>query len=270
LGVSTCSKVGLLPGVDQLAETLLVLADPGVSVYKTTIRTAAQSSKKISPPTFGADLPGALSPSPLNEWLRAGIAGQPQVIRKEQVMKPRLRLPLSLLLGLSSMFGFVLSTNALAQQKYKIEEKAEWSTSKYVQQLAIDVGDMPGHKVRVYEIHWIYNDQSQLAISGVKVKENWSRGYSDYTNGKGRSWGYTVWELADGNKIYMDFSGTTMAEPTVTGSIKGSYHGVSRITGGTGKFSRIRGMTTEADDFDNDPKTGYNKAESQGEYWFED
>jgi len=260
----------LPPGdVDQLAETLLVLAEAAALVYKPIIRTAAYPSKKTSPPTFRADLPGALSPSPLDK-LRAGIAGQLQAIKEEQDMKPRLRLPVALLLGLSTIFGFVLSTSALAQQKYKIEEKAEWSTSKYVQQLAIDVGDVPGHKVRVYEIHWVYNDQSQLAISGVKVKENWSRGYSDYTNGKGRSWGYTVWELVDGNKIYMDFSGTTMAEPTATGSIKGSYHGVSRITGGTGKFTRIRGMTTEADDFDNDPKTGYNKAESQGEYWFED
>ena len=172
-------------------------------------------------------------------------------------------------LGLCAICAFV-SNSALAQQKYKFEEKPEWSTSRYVQQHAIDVGDVPGHKVRILELQWTYNEQSQLAVSGVKVKESWSRGYTDYTNGKGRSWGYGSWILADGNKIYVEYSGTTMAEPTSTGSIKGSYHGVSRFTGGTGKFSRIRGTMTEADDFDSDPKTGYNKVETQGEYWFEE
>jgi hypothetical protein len=61
-----------------------------------------------------------------------------------------------------------------------------------------------------------------------------------------------------------------MAEPTATGSVRGSYHGVSRMTGGTGKFSRIRGTIADANDFDNDPKAGYNRAESKGEYWFEE
>ena len=159
---------------------------------------------------------------------------------------------------------------AWAQQRYPIEDKPDWSTGKYVQQHAIDVGDVPGHKVRILELRYTYNDQSELAVSGVKVKEIWVRGYSDYTNGKGRSWGYGVWLLADGNKLLLEHSGTTLADPTATGSIRGSYHGVSRLTGGTGKFSRIRGTMSETNDFDNDPKTGYNKAESQGEYWFEE
>jgi hypothetical protein len=163
-----------------------------------------------------------------------------------------------------------VSSHALAQQKYTFEERPEWSTSRYVQQYAIEVGDVPGHKVRILELQWIYNDQSQLAVSGVKVKESWARAYSDYTNGKGRSWGYGIWILADGSKIYSESSGTTIAEPTSTGSIKGSYHGVSRFVGGTGKFSRIRGTMTEVNDFDNDPKTGYNRVETRGEYWFDE
>jgi hypothetical protein len=158
----------------------------------------------------------------------------------------------------------------LAQQKYTFEERPEWSTSRYVQQYAIDVGDVPEHKIRIFELQWSYNEQSQLAISGVKVKEYWTRAYSDYTNRKGRSWGYGIWILADGSKIYLESTGTTIAEPTSTGFIKGLYHGVSRFVGGTGKFSRIRGTMTEANDFDNDPKTGYNRVETRGEYWFEE
>jgi hypothetical protein len=83
--------------------------------------------------------------------------------------------------------ALILADVSWAQQRYLIEEKPEWSTSKYIQQHAIEVGDVPGHKVRILELQYLYNEQSQLAISGVKVREVWSRGYSDYTNGKGRS-----------------------------------------------------------------------------------
>jgi Tfp pilus assembly protein PilO len=76
--------------------------------------------------------------------------------------------------------------------------------------------------------------------------------------------------LADGSKLNAEYSGTTMAEPTASGSVRGSYHGIARFTGGTGKLSRIRGTIAEVNDFDNDPKTGYNRSESKGEYWFED
>jgi hypothetical protein len=168
------------------------------------------------------------------------------------------------------LVSVLVPDHGLAQQKYTFEERPEWSTSRYVQQYAIDVGDVPGHKIRILELQWIYNEQSQLAVSGVKVKESWARAYTDYTNGKGRSWGYGIWILADGSKIYLESTGTTIAEPTSTGSVKGSYHGVARFVGGTGKFSRIRGTMMEANDFDNDPKAGYNKVETRGEYWFEE
>jgi hypothetical protein len=173
-------------------------------------------------------------------------------------------------LVIAAVCVFIAIGHASAEQRYTIEDKPEWSTGKYIQQHALDVGDVPGHKVRVLELQYIYNAQSQFAVSGVKVKEIWVRGYSDYTNGKGRSWGYQVWLMDDGSKLFVEHSGTTLADPTATGSIRGSYHGVARFTGGTGKFSRIRGTLSEMNDFDNDPKTGYNRAENKGEYWFEE
>lgn len=185
-------------------------------------------------------------------------------------MSARKLLKVFRLTAVAFVASMIVVDVAWAQQRYSIEEKPDWSTGKYTQQYAIDVGDVPGHKVRILELQYIYNDQSQFAVSGVKVKESWSRGYTDYTNGKGRSWGYGVWLLADGNKVFLEGSGTTLAEPTATGSIRGSYHGVSRLTGGTGKFSGIRGTITEMNDFDNDPKTGYNRGESKGEYWFDE
>jgi hypothetical protein len=180
-----------------------------------------------------------------------------------------IEIPSALSLLVNGLF-LLAANSAFGQQRFQIEERPEWSTGKYIQQHAIDVGDVPGHKVRILELQYIYNDQSKLAVSGVKVKEAWSRGYSDYTEGKGRSWGYSVWLMSDGSKIFLEYSGTTLATPTAGGSVRGSYHGVSRLMGGTGKFSRIRGSIIEANDFDNDPKNGYNRSESKGEYWFEE
>jgi hypothetical protein len=54
-----------------------------------------------------------------------------------------------------------------------------------VQQHAIDVGDVPGHQVRVYEVHSTYPSDAPV-YNGVKVKESWNRSLSDYTDGSGR------------------------------------------------------------------------------------
>lgn len=165
---------------------------------------------------------------------------------------------------------FVFGTAVWAQQKQPLQDSSDWHTGKYIQQHLIDVNDVPGHKVRIQELQRIYNDKSQLVISGVRVKEAWFRGYSDYTNGKGRAWGYGQWILEDGGKVFTEYSGISASDPRPNGSVKGTFHGVSRLVGGTGKYSKIRGTTVDSNDFDTDPQSGYNKAESKGEYWFED
>ena len=157
---------------------------------------------------------------------------------------------------------------AWAQEKYKISTTADGQTSKYTQQHKIDVGDVPGHQIRIQETHRIHNEKSTLAFAGVKVKEGWVRGYSDYTNGKGAAWGYGIWILEDGNRVFYQYVGTSHAESTATGSLKGTYHGTTQIKGGTGKYKGIRGTTTDSVSFDNDPKNGYNQTQSEGEYWF--
>lgn len=159
---------------------------------------------------------------------------------------------------------------AWAQEKFPIETKGEGQTSKYTQQYKMEVGDVPGHQVRIQETHRTYNEKSPLRFSGIKATESWIRGFSDYTNGKGKAWGYGQWILEDGNKVFFDYVGTSHAETTATGSLKGSYHGTTRITGGTGKYKGIRGTTTDVVSFDNDPKTGYNISDGKGEYWFEE
>jgi len=158
-----------------------------------------------------------------------------------------------------------------AQQKFPIETKGEGQTeSKYTQQLAVDVGDLAGHQVRVVEIRRTYSEETKLSIKGVRVKESWLRGLTDYVNGSGPARGYTVWIMVDGEKIFLTWDSVSQSEPTAAGSRRGSSEAVTRISGGTGKYKGIRGLLRDSVQFDTDPNQGYSRAQTKGEYWFEE
>jgi len=165
----------------------------------------------------------------------------------------------------------IVADAAWAQQKFPIETKGEGQTeSKYTQQLAVDVGDLAGHQVRVVEIRRTYSEETKLSIKGVRVKESWLRGLTDYVNGSGPARGYTVWIMEDGEKIFLTWDSVSQSEPTASGSRKGSSEAVTRISGGTGKYKGIRGLLRDSVQFDTDPNQGYSRAQTKGEYWFED
>ena len=69
---------------------------------------------------------------------------------------------------------------------------------------AIAVGDVPGHQVRIFEIRAKYTNDAPV-YAGVKVVEGWTRALSDYTNGSGRSSGYGISTLENGDKIFSSF-----------------------------------------------------------------
>jgi hypothetical protein len=158
---------------------------------------------------------------------------------------------------------------AWAQQKFQINTTSEGVKSRYVQQHVIDVGDVSGHQVRILEVHRVHS-MKQIVLDGVKVTEEWDRGFSDYTNGVGPARGYGIWVLEDGNKVFLEWNGTAHSEATATGSKRGTFNGTTKIVGGTGKFTKIRGMLTDAVEFDTDPDKGYSRASNKGEYWFQD
>jgi hypothetical protein len=127
------------------------------------------------------------------------------------------------------------SVNASAQEKQKYLFKTPAGVSQYVQQHAIDIGDVPGHQVRVYEIHSTYADEAPV-YDGVKVKEGWTRAISDYTDGSGRSSGYGISILENGDKIFSRFELTTQTTLASDGSKATRSYSVGTLTGGTGKF----------------------------------
>jgi hypothetical protein len=154
------------------------------------------------------------------------------------------------------------SGSAAAQEKQRVSFKAAAANTKYTQQHVIDVGDTPGHQVRVFEIHRTYPGNPPV-INGVKLAETWSRAVSDYTDGNGLNPGYTVYVLENGDKFFTRYN----CVATNAGEGKVNTNCVAQITGGTGQFVRIRGVVRSANTAD--PKAGFNENQSEIEYWME-
>jgi len=159
-------------------------------------------------------------------------------------------------------FAVAASGSALAQQKQRVSFKTPAANTKYTQQHAIDVGDVPGHQVRVFEIHRTFPNEAP-SIEGVRLVETWSRTLSDYTNGNGPATSYTVYVMANGDKFFV----RTQLISQSDGEGKLSTTNVGTITGGTGKFLGIRGILRATNLAE--PKAGINEAQNEIEYWIE-
>ena len=85
-----------------------------------------------------------------------------------------------------------------AQQKTKLSYKRPPDMSDYTKQYRIDVGDVPGHQIRIYELKGTY-PKGFLSIAGVGVGDEYSRGYSDYVDNNGRHWGYCEYDMENGD-----------------------------------------------------------------------
>ena len=155
---------------------------------------------------------------------------------------------------------------ASAQQKCKMSWEAAAANTKYTQQLTLDVGDIPGHQVRVYEIHRVFPN-IKPNCEGLKFTESWVHGYSEYVDRNGPSWGYEVYTLENGDKIYKEYTGIVQTRVGADGSKKTSYEGTTRWTGGTGKYQGVRGFGWDHVVVDLDK--GLNEAKAEAEYWFQ-
>ena len=179
-------------------------------------------------------------------------------------MERTARITVAMIAGILTI-GLVVNPTS-AQEKHKYSFVAPPGVSTYTQQHEIEVGDVPGHKVRIYEIRAKFTDEAPR-YAGVKVVEAWTRAMSDLTNGSGRSWGYAVSSLEKGDKIFSRFETLVQTVVESDGSRKSSYTTVSTLTGGTGKFTTIRGMLRSGGT--TDFKTGLSAVKTEGEYWFE-
>jgi hypothetical protein len=161
-----------------------------------------------------------------------------------------------------SAIALFAAPQVFAQQKYTITQPRK-AISKFTQEYSIEVGDVLGHKLRVYEVRNEYPDQG-FVLAGVAVKEMVSDGMSDSVNGSGTFNAYNVFTMIDGSKVFVRVSGTTQSD----GAGGNRSTSVENFVGGTGKFKGIRGQMRNT----LQRAAGSNALDVQvsGEYWFEE
>jgi len=153
---------------------------------------------------------------------------------------------------------------ALAQEKCSSSLDMMAANSEYTEQHALEVGDLPGHKVRIYQIHRTYPD-AETGCFGMKPKEAWTQGISDYVGVTGSTWGYTTTLMENNDKVFSRWSGTThtVGEGDTR---KTTFTGVVTYTGGTGKYEGLRGVGRTH--VTADIQAGVNEGRTDAEYWF--
>ena len=166
---------------------------------------------------------------------------------------------LTLTVALGCLVVAVPTDNVLAQQKQQLSFKTSAENTKYTQQHLIDVGDVPGHQVRVYELHCTFPNNAPV-MNGVAIKEQWTRAISDYTDNNGPGTTYGVYVLENGDKFFT--RSVLVAQSTGSGKLTATT--VGQITGGTGKFAGIQEIVRTVNTAD--PKAGVNEGQTDIEY----
>ena len=170
-------------------------------------------------------------------------------------------------LAFAASLALLGAPGAWAQQAQTLKFTAPTANTKYTQQHVITAGDAPGHEVRIFEIHRTFpKDPPQ--IGGVRVKESWARGSSDYIDLNGTAVTYTTYVMENGDKIYTRTNVLSQSVASADGAKKGATNMTTgSITGGTGKFVGIRGTVRTTGAFD--PKAGTNQTQMEMVYWTE-
>ena len=163
-------------------------------------------------------------------------------------------------MALLSLVVALPAGNAIAQEKQHVTMKFLAENSKYTQQLNVDVGDRPNHILRVYEVHITYPDNAPV-INGLKLVECWSVGTGDRIEGSGDGRGYGVCVFENGDRYFTQYTNVVQS---VEGNLTSTS--VAHITGGTGKFAAMQGITRDVSNFN--LKTGFNEGQTDIEYSF--
>jgi hypothetical protein len=148
------------------------------------------------------------------------------------------------------------------KQKFFFKSSPE-AQLQYTQRHVLDVGDVADHQISVAEMRVKFTNEAPV-MGGVKVVEasNWLQ--SDLINRNGRTWGYQVRLMENGDKIFLRQENVLQLAPD---GRKASFTTVSTLLGGTGKFKGVRG-SFNAKGF-TDFKTGLSDTVEEGEYWME-
>lgn len=168
----------------------------------------------------------------------------------------RSKLSYALVLGIAILS--LPAPYAAAQERQRVSFPTSPQTSKYTQQHLIEVGDLPGHFIRLFELYRTFPKDPPM-IGGVALKEQWSRGFTDYASNTGPGVFYGVYMLENGDKFFT--YSNIVAHKAGSGL---SAVTVGRITGGTGRFANVRGTVRTV--LTADPEAGINDGWTEIEY----
>ena len=157
----------------------------------------------------------------------------------------------------------VAANGALAQQMHQTSFHTTAANTKYTKQLVIDVEDVPGHQIRLFEIRRTFPKDPPV-INGVKLAETWTRGMSDFIDTTGPSTSYIVFVLENGDKFFVRASATSESTVKPDGSSSYTVTLEGTMTGGTGTLAGITGVVRTSNVFD--PQTGFNEGHTKIEY----
>jgi len=154
---------------------------------------------------------------------------------------------------------------AYGQQRQIVSFDAPAVGNMFTQQYAIDIGDAPGHQLRIFELVRTYSKDAPT-IEGVHLKEAWIRGMTDYTDSNGLGTSYVPYVMEDGEKIYA-YGHFLAHRDASAGETMLKNMTELTVTGGTGRFLAIRGIVRAETLSDN--VAGINQNKSEIEYWME-
>lgn len=148
--------------------------------------------------------------------------------------------------------------NAIAQEKQHASIKSSNENNKITQQQNVEVGDIPNHVVRVYEVRRTFPNNAP-SVNGLKLVEEWDRGTIDLTGGYGTGPSYMTFVFENGDKLFV--RGAIVVQ-TASGKLNSTN--VGTITGGTGKLATVQGVLHGVTNFDY--KTGFTENQGELEY----
>jgi hypothetical protein len=173
---------------------------------------------------------------------------------------------LSVAKALACVSALCDSDPVAAQERCKISWEVLPANNNYTQQHVLDIDDIAGHQIRIFEVHRTFPDD-RPNCEGLRRIEQWDRAFSDYVDRNGLVRGYSVTMLENGDKIFGEYSGTSQTSTNPDGTKQSTFTGTTRYTGGTGRYASVRGIMRDTAVFD--PSRNFLQLKSDGEYWFE-
>lgn len=130
---------------------------------------------------------------------------------------------------LAVVLVLTLATAASAKMKYS----GEATCPKPDPQYTIEVGDRPNHSFQLNKVKCTYTKPAQ--IGGIAAASEEHTYFSEITGDTARSRGFGIVTMANGDKSYVSWQSTGTAQ---------GFEVKWTITGGTGKFTGIKGKGT--------------------------